>query len=126
MLYSNRSQVMLEIISVDVGRHDFLLTPCSNETFWMIYDDAHPASDCFENLESALEPFGIMSHQILMAFNCFMHVTVDADNRNRQIFRSLSQWLLDCVSHLLPVLFREANHHQYESGQTEAKRIGHD
>ena len=28
-LYSNRSNVMLDIIGDDVGRHDFLLTPCS-------------------------------------------------------------------------------------------------
>ena len=30
-LYSNRSNVMLEIIADDVGRHDFLLTPCSKD-----------------------------------------------------------------------------------------------
>ena len=32
-LYSNRSRVMLEIIGDTVGRHDFLLTPCSVDTF---------------------------------------------------------------------------------------------
>ena len=36
LLYSNRSNVMLEIVSDDVGRHDFLLTPCSKETFAII------------------------------------------------------------------------------------------
>src|SRR5690606_40314594 len=32
-LYSNRSNVMLEIVEDTVGRHDFLLTPCSEATF---------------------------------------------------------------------------------------------
>src|SRR5688500_16213549 len=31
-LYSNRSNVMLEIVEDTVGRHDFLLTPCSEAT----------------------------------------------------------------------------------------------
>ena len=33
ILYSNRSQPMLEIVGDTVGRHDFLLTPCSYDTF---------------------------------------------------------------------------------------------
>jgi len=32
-LYSNRSNVMLRIVEDTVGRHDFLLTPCSKDTF---------------------------------------------------------------------------------------------
>src|SRR5687768_7746829 len=36
-LYSNRSRVMLWIVADDVGRHDFLLTPCSAEMFRIIY-----------------------------------------------------------------------------------------
>src|SRR5690348_9785839 len=32
-IYSNRSNVMLRIVEDTVGRHDFLLTPCSRETF---------------------------------------------------------------------------------------------
>src|SRR5438270_11160879 len=37
ILYSNRSRRMLTIVADDVGRHDFLLTPCSPETFEIIY-----------------------------------------------------------------------------------------
>ncbi len=40
-LYSNRSRVLLRIIEDTVGRHDFLLTPCSADTFRIIYGDAH-------------------------------------------------------------------------------------
>ena len=32
-LYSNRSRKMLTIVEDTVGRHDFLLTPCSSENF---------------------------------------------------------------------------------------------
>ena len=34
--YSNRSNVMLRMEEDTVGRHDFLLTPCSAETFKII------------------------------------------------------------------------------------------
>src|SRR5215207_8831156 len=36
-LWSNRSQPMLEIVEDSVGRHDFLLTPCSEATFRHFY-----------------------------------------------------------------------------------------
>jgi uncharacterized protein YcgI (DUF1989 family) len=36
VLYSNRSRPMLTIIEDRVGRHDFLYTPCSRETFTII------------------------------------------------------------------------------------------
>ena len=55
-LYSNRSNVMLEIVQDDVGRHDFLLTPCSADTFRIIYGDTDPHRGCFGNLAEALAP----------------------------------------------------------------------
>lgn len=76
-LYSNRSNVMLTIEEDDVGRHDFLLTPCSKDTFRIIYGDAHPHRGCFGNLAATLLPYGITDGMIPTAFNCFMNVTVD-------------------------------------------------
>lgn len=76
-LYSNRSNVMLDIIHDDVGRHDFLLTPCSKETFRIIYGDTDPHRGCFGNLAEALSPWGITPDAIPTAFNCFMNVPVD-------------------------------------------------
>jgi len=76
-LYSNRSNVLLEIIADDVGRHDFLLTPCSKDTFRIIYGDADPHQGCFGNLAAALAPYGVEPDQIPIAFNCFMNVPVD-------------------------------------------------
>ena len=76
-LYSNRSNVMLRIVEDDVGRHDFLLTPCSADTFRIIYGDEHPHRGCFGNLAEALAPHGIEPDQIPCAFNVFMNVAVD-------------------------------------------------
>lgn len=77
--YSNRSNVMFNIIEDTVGRHDFLLTPCSADTFRIIYGDENPHRGCFGNLCEALEPFGIDSDTIPICFNVFMHVAVDGE-----------------------------------------------
>ena len=76
-LYSNRSTVMLRIEEDQVGRHDFLLTPCSADTFRIIYGDTEPHRGCFGNLAEALAPWGILPDQIPTAFNVFMNVPVD-------------------------------------------------
>jgi uncharacterized protein YcgI (DUF1989 family) len=76
VLYSNRSRPMLTIVADDVGRHDFLLTPCSPETFAIIYkhEGAHPS--CFGNLCGGLAAFGIEPDGIPTTFNIFMNVDV--------------------------------------------------
>ena len=79
-IYSNRSNVLLRIVEDTVGRHDFLLTPCSAETFRIIYGDEHPHRGCFGNLAAALAPYGIVPDRIPVAFNVFMHVTVDGQS----------------------------------------------
>ena len=79
-LYSNRSRVMLRIVADDVGRHDFLLTPCSADTFRIIYGDETPHRGCFGNLVEALAPYGIGADQIPVAFNVFMNVVVDGES----------------------------------------------
>ena len=76
-IYSNRSNVMLRIVEDQVGRHDFLLTPCSRETFKIIYHDENPHRGCFGNLEAALAPYGIIGDHIPVAFNCFMNVIIE-------------------------------------------------
>lgn len=77
-LYSNRSTPMLTIIEDDVGRHDFLLTPCSKEMFRIIYKDEQPHHGCQGNLENALAPHGIGPDRVPIAFNIFMHVDVNS------------------------------------------------
>jgi len=76
-LYSNRSRVMLQIERDDVGRHDFLLTPCSADTFRIIYGHDRPHRGCLGNLAEALAPWRIAEDRIPVAFNIFMHVDID-------------------------------------------------
>ena len=78
-LYSNRSRVLLRIVQDTVGRHDFLLTPCSADTFRIIYGDEHPHRGCFGNLAEALAPYGVEPDMIPAAFNVFMNVPIDGD-----------------------------------------------
>ena len=77
--YSNRSKIMFTIKEDTVGRHDFLLTPCSADTFRIIYGHTNPHRGCFGNLAEALVPFGIEPDAIPICFNIFMHVTVNGD-----------------------------------------------
>src|SRR5256885_1543576 len=81
ILYSNRSQPMLTIIADDVGRHDFLLTPCSPETFKIIYKDNDYHPSCLENLATHLGKFGIGSDSIPTTFNIFMNVEINSEGR---------------------------------------------
>jgi uncharacterized protein YcgI (DUF1989 family) len=78
-LYSNRSNVMLRITSDTCGRHDFLLTPCSKDTFRIIYGDKEPHRGCFGNLAAALKEHNIDEDSIPVAFNCFMNVVLNAE-----------------------------------------------
>ncbi|AKI01632.1 hypothetical protein IMCC20628_02938 [Hoeflea sp. IMCC20628] len=91
ILYSNRSRPMLSIVEDEVGRHDFSLTPCSRDTFRIIYGDTDPHHGCQGNLENALAPYGIGPDAIPIAFNVFMHVAVDSDSGEIKVLPPLSK-----------------------------------
>jgi len=80
-LWSNRSQIMMRILEDTNGRNDFLLAPCSPETFEIMYgkDGYHPS--CFENLSTNLQKFNISPDDIPTAFNIFMNVEVAEDGK---------------------------------------------
>lgn len=90
-LYSNRSNVLLEIVEDTVGRHDFLLTPCSAEMFRILYGDSDPHRGCFGNLAAALAPYGVVADAIPTAFNVFMNVPVDAATGRLRVDPPLSR-----------------------------------
>ena len=90
-LYSNRSDPMLEIVADTVGRHDFLLTPCSYDTFHHFYPQLDAHRGCFGNLSAALEPYGITADQIPTAFNCFMNVSIDAETGKLRVLPPISK-----------------------------------
>lgn len=81
-LWSNRSRPLLTIVRDDVRRHDFLLTPCSRDTWRLCYGGAHDdVPGCQGNLAAALAPYGIESDAIPTTFNVFMRVQVQPDGR---------------------------------------------
>ncbi len=91
VLYSNRSHPMFIITADTVGRHDFLLTPCSPETFQIIYKNTDPHPSCFENLAKNLAPFGIRPDQIPTTFNVFMNVPINSATGELTIAPPLSR-----------------------------------
>ena len=82
-LWSNRSNPLLVIESDSVGRHDFLLTPCSEATFRHFYPEHPVHRGCFGNLAEALAPYGIEPDAIPTAFNLFMNVPVEGSGKLR-------------------------------------------
>ncbi len=90
-LYSNRSRVMLDIVADTVGRHDFLLTPCSVDTFHHFYPTLPPHRGCFGNLAAALAPYGVVPDRIPTAFNCFMNVAVDGETGKLRVLPPISK-----------------------------------
>jgi len=81
VLYANDSRRMFTILADDVGRHDFLLTPCSQEMFEILYQHRGHHPSCFGNLCQCLAPFGVRPEQIGTTFNIFMNVTVAPDGK---------------------------------------------
>ena len=82
---------MLRIVDDTVGRHDFLLTPCSRDTFRIIYGDTDPHRGCFGNLAEALAPYDVNEDQIPVAFNCFMNVVIDTQTGALRVDAPLSK-----------------------------------
>ena len=60
-LYSNRRNKLLTIVEDSCGRHDFLLTPCTED-----------APGCQKNLAQIFQDRGISSDRIGTTFNIFM------------------------------------------------------
>lgn len=103
-LWSNRSNPMLTIEEDTVGRHDFLLTPCSEATFRHFYPDQPVHRGCFGNLAEALAPYGVEPDDIPTAFNVFMNVPVETDGRlrvdppvTRSGDRLVLRAMMDCI-----------------------------
>jgi uncharacterized protein YcgI (DUF1989 family) len=91
VFYSNRSNIMFEITLDTVGRHDFLLAPCSAEMFRITYGHDDPHHGCFGNLTKALQPFGISGDEIPTCFNIFMHVDVNGQTGKLVVLPPKSQ-----------------------------------
>lgn len=80
-LWSNRSNKMMKILEDTNGRNDFLLAPCSPETFQIMYNNPNYHPSCFENLFTNLRQFEITPDEVPTAFNIFMNVQFAEDGR---------------------------------------------
>jgi uncharacterized protein len=80
-LWSNRSHKMMEILEDTNGRNDFLLAPCSPETFQIMYQNPEYHPSCFENLHTNLAVFSIEPDDVPTAFNIFMNVQFAPDGK---------------------------------------------
>ncbi len=90
-LWSNRSNPMLTIVEDTLGFHDFLLTPCSEDTFKHFYPDKPVHRGCFGNLAEVLAPFGVEKDAIPCAFNVFMNVPVDPQTGKLEVLPPTSK-----------------------------------
>jgi uncharacterized protein YcgI (DUF1989 family) len=79
VLYSRRSRPLLRIVEDEVGTHDFLYAPCSQEMYEIGYGVTGPHPNCWENLTTSLATFGVPAATVTTAFNVFMRVEVAPD-----------------------------------------------
>lgn len=79
VLWSDRSNPMLTIVSDDVGRHDFLYASCCIEMYRKQYAVTGYHPNCHDNLIAALRELGVEAAPLPTAFNFFMVANVAAD-----------------------------------------------
>jgi uncharacterized protein YcgI (DUF1989 family) len=81
LLYSRRSRPLLRVTEDEVGVHDMLYAPCSQEMFELQYGVTGPHPNCFDNLAGPLAEFGVPGATVTIAFNFFMNVVIGPDGR---------------------------------------------
>jgi hypothetical protein len=81
VLWSDRSNPMLTIVSDEVGRHDFLYASCTVEMYRIEYKVVGYHPNCTDNLSRALRELGIEPGPLPTAFNLFMNVDILSDGR---------------------------------------------
>jgi hypothetical protein len=81
VLYSRRSRPLLRIVADEVGVHDMLYAPCSQEMFELQYGATGPRPNCYDNLTGALAKYGVPASSVTIAFNFFMNVVIGPDGR---------------------------------------------
>lgn len=81
VIWSDRSNPMLTIVADEIGRHDFLYSPCSLEMYRMQYGVTGHHPNCHDNLLAALRELGVLPDSMPTAFNFFMNVDVLPDGR---------------------------------------------
>ena len=81
VLWSDRSSPMLTIIADEVGKHDLLYAPCSQEMYRIQYGATEYHANCYDNLCSAFRDLGIEPEPLPSSLNFFMNADVGVDGR---------------------------------------------
>ena len=81
VLWSDRSNALASIVQDDVGKHDFLYSPCSLEMYRIQYGVTGYHPNCHDNLRSAMRDLGIELDFMPTPLNIFMNVAVAPDGR---------------------------------------------
>ena len=79
VLWSDRSNPLLTIVTDQVGRHDLLYAPCSLEMYRKQYGVTGYHANCHDNLCSALREAGIQPEPLVSTLNFFMDASVAPD-----------------------------------------------
>jgi uncharacterized protein YcgI (DUF1989 family) len=79
VLWSDRSNPLLTIVTDQVGRHDLLYAPCSLEMYRKQYGVTGYHANCHDNLCSALREAGIQPEPLVSTLNFFMDARVAPD-----------------------------------------------
>lgn len=74
-LYSNKYRPILTVLSDTVGQHDFINPACRAEMYELLYGKKEHAS-CYQNLNHALEAYGIPSPDQYYSLNLFMNTVI--------------------------------------------------
>jgi uncharacterized protein YcgI (DUF1989 family) len=81
VIWSDRSEPMLTIVTDQVGRHDFLYASCSLEMYRKQYGVTGYHANCHDNLCNSLRELGIQPDPLPTAFNFFMNVEIAPDGK---------------------------------------------
>ena len=127
-LFSSKSRILATIVHDDVGRHDFLYTPCSQEMFEIQYGVTAPHPNCYDNLTGALSGLGVPVATVTVAFNVFMCTSVaamdgcrsrlhvrDPVTRSSFVPNATSSWRCRRARHRWPTVAVAPNHWRWRS-----------
>jgi uncharacterized protein len=81
VLWSDRSNPLLTIVTDQVGRHDLLYAPCSLEMYRKQYGVTGYHANCHDNLCTALRGEGIQPDPLVSTLNFFMDASVAPDGK---------------------------------------------
>ena len=79
ILYSTKCRGLLEITEDTVGEHDLLFSSCSEYDYRVRFGLTTPHASCLSILKDAVEPWGLVEHQIPDPLNVFQRTVIKPD-----------------------------------------------